>query len=216
MSTITIILLFTDFGKLIWGEKEASQKDVEKINYQFNLMNKRYEEYTIPDINSEIKDSGLGLVFVIKFIPQIEYRRKYIFDIGDSEYRNRVSLFIDPNDIFVFELIDNAGEIYNIKISEYDFIFNKFMILLCEYGVGEEFSYMRVFINSNLIIQNKFNFKINLSKITESNFSLAADITGKNNGALEVAYIIIRSMTLGATGRNSYFQHLNDRYAIFK
>ena len=125
-------------------------------------IEKKFEQFAIPELNSNIKDPGFAIVLVIEFLPQPQFRRKYIMDLGETEYKNRISLYLDPNNILTYELIDSVGSIVNTKIPSSEYEFDKFMILYCEYGISFQFSYFRIFINGRLIAQNKYIFKIRL------------------------------------------------------
>lgn len=210
----TIFVTISTLYYIIWGEKTASQKDINQLSNQLSSINKRFEDFTLPDLNSNQKDPGFSTAITLKLISQLQYRRKYIFDIAQTENRNRVSLYLDPNNIMIFELIDNVGSIYNVKISKDFYEYAEFMILYCEYGINDEFSYFRILINGKYKEQNKFKFKIELPVNLQKAMTLSADIFGKNNIAMEIAEYMVFSGTLGKQSRDGLFSYLGKKYNI--
>ena len=131
------------------------------------MLEKRFEEFIIPDLNSDKRYPGFSTCISLKLFSHKYLRRKYIFDYAQKENQNRISLFLDPNNNLVFEIIDNVGELNNVKIPSNEYSFNKDMVICCEYGIIDEFSFMRFFIDKRFIEQSKFRFKINLPNDVE-------------------------------------------------
>lgn len=186
----------------IWGDKPITQEDLK--NFKRDLDD-RFNEFTIPNYDSEESYPGVTVGLLVELIPQPQYRRKYIFDLAETLNKNRVSLFLDANNVLVFELIDNSGEIYNVKIPQKLYPFNKWIILYCEYGKTDEFSFLRIFVENKLIDQHKFKFKINLPINFQERMTIMADVLGKNNAVMKVAYNSVGHVTLGKTKRRGFF-----------
>jgi hypothetical protein len=207
ISFLLITLIPTSFTYFnIWekfsNNKTVTQKDILSLKKTFE---ERFQEFKIPDINSEAEYAGASVALVLALHHQPQVRRKYIFDIAESEVNNRLSLFLDANNVLVFELIDNIGEIYNVKMPSNSYEFDKFMMLYCEYGTTDEFSFLRVFKNNTILEQTKFKFKINLPRENQRQGTVMADINGQNNTAMTASFYAILKSTLGKTKRRGLF-----------
>ena len=148
--------IYNNIFSSISSQKETLNSFIDWQKQSQLDLERKFEHFAIPELNSNTKDPGFGIVLIIKFLPQSQFRRKYIMDLGETIDKNRISLYLDPNDILTYELIDSVGSIYNTKIPNSEYQFNKFMILYCEYGFSSNFSYFRIFVNGHLITQNKY------------------------------------------------------------
>lgn len=192
---IVVVVTFHGLYGILFNEKPITKTDIERL----------YEKFEVPDITSEASFPGSSITIVLKINEQKEKSRKYIFDLAEKENRNRISLFLDANNIMVFELIDRYGEIYNIKIAKNNFFFSEYNFLYCEYGTTEELSFLRVFIENKLIEQIKFKFKIDLPRELQQRLTIMSDWKGENNANLSIAYYAIIKGTLGSTHRRGYY-----------
>lgn len=162
----------------------------------------------MPDITSEVSFPGANIAMVVNITKQDEKRRKYFFDLAENVKTNRISLFLDANNNMVFELIDKFGEVYNIKIPPNMFPYNEYFFLCCEYGIAEEFSFLRVFIENRLVERSKFKFRIDLPKDLQKNLTIMSDLNGKNNSNLSVAFYSLSKCTLSNTKRRGYYNSI--------
>jgi hypothetical protein len=140
-TVIVVILALHDFYGVFFNEKPLTKTDIDWL----------FEKFEVPDITSEASFPGASIAMVLNINQQNEKRRKYFFDLAENTNTNRISLFLDANDIMVFELIDGFGEKYNVRIPPNIFPFNEYFFLYCEYGTTEELSFLRVFIENKLV-----------------------------------------------------------------
>ena len=73
-------------------------------------------------------------------------RPQYIFDVGDSLYKNRLSIFVDDNNVLKFELIDKFGEkfILSVKPGKGGFLFGERFRLWCEFGSSDHLALLQI------------------------------------------------------------------------
>lgn len=88
----------------------------------------KYEELT-----------GLSIKLILK-INKIQ-KENFIFDIGKNINYNRISLFVDNNNILTFRIIDKQGDKYQIKIKEGEngFHYGKEIYLSIEFGIAKDY-----------------------------------------------------------------------------
>ena len=177
-------------------------------------MERRFQAFQIPVVSSDLEFPGVGVSVVLKLIPQSVFRRKYILDLAKEFNRNRISLFLDANNIMTFELLDTIGETYNVKISPKEYEFNKWMMIHCEYGKSNEFSFMRIFINNKLVEQSKFRFKIELPDNLQKQMSLGSDISGTKGIGIEMTTYLVFGSTLTNRQRNNQFNFFQQHYGL--
>lgn len=201
----TVYITSVSVIKSIWGEEIATKDDTKSIE---DLINKRFNAFVIPDIESDLEYPGVTASIVFNLAEQSISRRKYIFDLADQPDRDRLSLYLDADNILIFQIVDNKGEIYNIKIPPKEYSFNKFMFLNCEYGTTEEFSFLRLFINNKLIEQRKFKFKISLPEDFKDHSTIMADIYGKNNTTMTVAFYSLSHVVFGKIKRSGFYNSI--------
>ena len=171
------------------------------------MLEKRFEEFIIPDLNSDKRYPGFSTCISLKLFSHKYLGRKYIFDYAQKENQNRISLFLDPNNNLVFEIIDNVGELNNVKIPSNEYSFNKDMVICCEYGIIDEFSFMRFFIDKRFIEQSKFRFKINLPNDVEKKIMFGYDISGNYGTIMTLHSCIAFKAILDKKTRDSLFAY---------
>jgi hypothetical protein len=208
----TIIVTFYSIHQIFFQDKPATKEDVLTMQ---DIFEKKFQEFAVPDINSNESYPGFNVIIVLKIIQQTENRRKYIFDIGESKTQNRASIFLDANNIMIFEVIDNSGEIYNVKISHNKFEFNEFISLFCEYGVKDDFSFLRIFIDNSLVEQTKYKFQVDFQKKYQTS-TFMADIAGENLSHTTTSFAALGKSTFGKNERDvihraieRYLSHFN-------
>ena len=198
ITVYTVIDIFSN-------DNSATKEDIINLKKTFE---QRFQEFSIPELNSETEYLGASVALVLALHPQQQLRRKYIFDIAESANRNRISLFLDANNNLVFELVDKIGEKYNIRMPSNSYEFDKFMMLYCEYGTTKEFSFLRVFKNNEILEQSKLKFSIEIPREVEEQSTIMADMYGKNNTAMTVSFYAVLKGTLGKTKRRGLFNSI--------
>lgn len=90
-------------------------------------------------------------------------RRKFIFDYGEKENKNRVSLYFDIHNNLIFRLINEHGETNSCIVPNTSYTFHEGVpfFIYCEAGSSSDYSYMRIRINDREISRNHVGFKTN-------------------------------------------------------
>ena len=191
----------------------SDKKEIELLSEKIDSL---FQKFTIPDDTTSAKFPGFSTHLVIKLFKQDVQRSKYIFDLGESLHKNRVSLYLDKSNILTYRLIDMWDEQYSVKIPEGNsgYSFNDFMYLNCEYGVTEFFSFMKIFIDGKLIEKSKYKFKIPLPTNIQGSMTLAADLSGLNNCKMEIAEYIVYKGTLDYSARKQMTTYLFNKYDL--
>jgi hypothetical protein len=206
---IPLFVAFHNFYYIFSNDKPVTKQDLDNFE-------KRFQAFQIPEDTSNKEYPGAEVIAVIKLFPQSQYQRKYIFDIGEARDKNRISLFLDANNIMVFELLDNNGEVYNVKISSDEYDFYKDMVIFCEYGTSNEFSFMQIFINNKLVEQTKFKFKIGLPVNLRGHTTIMGDIFGEKTTAMSISTYAITHITSGYLHRRGFFNNIKWLYKAEK
>jgi hypothetical protein len=203
ISIISIIGLVASLLQIfdwIAREEETNSQKIESI------IDEKFNEYTIPDLNSNDTLPGFTMFLALELDPQPLGRRKYFFDLAESDNKNRISLFLDPENRLVFELIDKYGEYYSLRILQYEYQLYQPTIFCCEYGMSDEYSFIRLFVDGRFIDQHKYKFKIDLPIDIAKTMSLWSDINGENGVSMELLGQMIYSGTMGKKKRDMQFK----------
>lgn len=139
--------------------------------------------------------------------------RKYLYDSGESENRNRISLYLDSKDNFVFEIIDRNG-IAHTKIAQnrfYNFDYNSLLFLIVEYGYNDLISYMRFKINTQTYGPEIFSepLPLDLDKLSENETYFAS--MSNNQGSSGNVVMTSRGRLLSDTQILAYMKAV-DQY----
>ncbi len=215
-----IVIIFTIISSFVI----FSSYGLEPKNYwseQFSQFNRKFDEFTVPDINSEERDRGMCIYLAIKFARLDSNRTLNIFNMFQPEDKISISIFIDQDDFLVFKLVDKLGNICRLAVPDSNYHYNELMSLQCEYGFISDFSYSRIFVNGILKKQEKYNFKITpdiTNSIKESKYDI---IFGKNfntpNGLdFIIKKFLIYYATMNKSGREQMFKHFYEEYGIGK
>ena len=141
---------------LIFAVLDTCKKDPEKGNKEI-IDNAKSESQKILSAIDAKNDPGenvtKGFSFYMVLSPNnmLPKGRKYILDYGESEDRNRLSVYFDADNNIIYRLINEIGEIQTCKISygQYTIQPQELFFIYCSCGVSENFSFMRIKINDS-------------------------------------------------------------------
>jgi len=178
---------------------ESNRVKHQNIEYNSNIQGSREDikslKYIIDTLSvdpAEKVNEGFALSGILTIHDVPENRRKFIFDFGESLYKNRVSLYLDNDNSIVLRVLDTYGETFSVK-AIHDFItFKKEAryFLYCDIGYTEEYSFIRIFLDDRQLARENFNSKIMLedSIATFKNLHIGSDLEGKNNGKFSISF----------------------------
>jgi hypothetical protein len=173
-------------------EKVRSDSSKKSLDSEINSL-KYMIDTSFEDPVLKVKN-GFSVSGILTIKSDTSHRRKFIFDTGESLYKNRISLYLDPGDNLILRLIDNNGETFSVtrKINFITFKINARYFIYCDVGTSENYSFMRIFLDDREVARQNFNSSINIK--SEEDFkgiSLGSDIEGENNGNFEMSFLSI-------------------------
>jgi hypothetical protein len=141
---------------------------------------------------------GISFQTLIKLnnVSVLENHRKYIFDFGQIN-GSRLSLYLSPDGIFTFSFLDAHGEPNLIKspIGNGGVPFGKFFYLVCELGIDDQSTVMRMIIDDKEFKSDKLPFKIDLGGIDIPGGVVGADLNGENGSSFDMVRLFVFSKT---------------------
>lgn len=170
---LIVLLLFVVFLKEcndeIVGENhdEVARKTSYNIDSIKNEQRKWREESGLLSDPCEIAGSGFSFYLVLEYSEISDLRRKFLFDLGESEHFNRISLYFDLDNNIIFRIIDKNGESFICKAPRSSYIFNPNapFIIYADCGTSFTYSYMRLLISGQEVFRNSSDSEIDfLSK----------------------------------------------------
>lgn len=135
----------------------------------------------------EEKLPGFAAYAVLRIYDVPEFHRKYIFDFGSADGKSRAAFYLSASDQFTFLLTDIRGESYplEIKLGHGGIPIDKFIMLICEAGVDEGSTVLRVSVNGKEIQRRKLAFQVNLGERKWGpGTTVGANAIGQSNGVL--------------------------------
>jgi hypothetical protein len=142
---------------------------------------------------------GVSFQTLIKLtnVSASENHRKYIFDLGQIK-ESRLSLYISPDGIFTYSLLDARGEQHHIKapIGNGGVPFGKFFYLLCEIGIDGQSTVMRMMIDGKEFKSDRIPFKVDMGAISVRGGAVGADLNGENCASFDMVRLMVLSTTM--------------------
>jgi hypothetical protein len=135
------------------------------------------------------KDELAGLPgFSLHAAMQIHHRPadrpQYMFDFGTPE-RERLSVYISPNDVFTVSFAERADEPHrlHVHLGGSDGIpLDQLFHLDCDLAVANEATFLRVFVNAKEVGSMQLPLKANVGALDISNGQIGTDLNGQNGG----------------------------------
>lgn len=160
---------------------------------------------------------GFSWYNVINIIPEPRSRRQYIFDWVTSEGA-RAAFFLDPSGRFVFDIADIHGSSYqaNIALGRDGIPVGKFILLICQIGVGSNYSFFHVIVNGKEVQHRDLSFPIDLGRENWDKGNIGSDLNGENNANFEMAeMVILAPLTMDDDDIKKLTESVRARYKIF-
>ena len=155
---------------------------------------------------------------------KLENKNNFLFDFGRDAIRNRVSVFIDPDNHLTLRVIDDDKRDYLIKIEEnsYGFQYEKECFLCFEIGVSKDTTMISLEIDGkyfrDIILDNiklNTNFIFDHTGRIHFNFVLATDIELDERANFDFSIFAIHKTRLNfedkAQLRNYYWYGTDER-----
>lgn len=180
-----------EIKKEIIDSRTENNKHIEK------LLNEFRKDLKVNIDKSEKSLDGFSLHTIIEFHNKNLQRRQYIFDFGDLNH-DRYSGYLDKNDNICFRIIDSQSESYTIKLSKdkINKLFEKFYYLNFELGLSENYSVLKIYINGREQVRQTFDYRVEIKSFDKVKGKIGANISGSENGAFTMAYMLIYKKTL--------------------
>lgn len=109
-----------------------------------------------------VTKNGFSFYLILEYSEVTDFRRKFLFDLGESEQFNRVSLYFDIDNNIIFRIIDKNGESFICKAPRLAYVFNPNspFIIYADCGTSQGYSFMRLLINGQEVFRNSSNSEI--------------------------------------------------------
>lgn len=169
-------------------------------HYTFDDVLEALHHHYVSNFSGPVDAPGLSLFAIVGLIGECEKGDEYLFDLGQSEEKNRISIVRRSNDVITFSVIDalSLRHLQDIRISD-----------LCEKerffcGIHvthtESFTLILLEINGSYVGQHQVSggdlaFEYPLPVV------LAADMRGMNSGAMLLGEFIFRGLSLAIAER---------------
>lgn len=166
LSTLFLIAtIWNDFN----NERKEESNSLNSNKFQETILNK------LDSKNDPYHENNQGFSFYLALSTNeiVELRRKFIFDFGESENSNRISLYFDSENNLIFRIIDKNGEFNICKVpsNSYNFYPNTPFFIYCDCGFSPSYSFMRLRINDRELYRSGGSSKIEFisSKFLDTN-----------------------------------------------
>ena len=131
-----------------------------------------------PDIDT-IAYPGFSIIMGLVIKKNLSTRRAFIYDYGNSRYKDRVSIYLNQSNELVFRIFDLLGDPYTVLIQQGkgEFELDRAMFLAFEYGENADSSFIRVLVNASEVGRANLGKRLELSitKTKVGDFILGAD-----------------------------------------
>lgn len=123
--------------------------------------------------------------------------------------KDRISLYLDKEDNLCFRVIDRNSETYTLKIPHSEKVaLNKLYYLNFEVGIGEKHSFLKFFVNGQLVEKTEIDHAIALSPIDLKGAVIGADLNGNNSAKFDFGEELIFQKTMTSEQRHEVSKFL--------
>jgi hypothetical protein len=196
----------------------ATRDDIDSI---LSAQLKNLTLFSVPEFSQSYP--GYSFQMMIYLEKQKTKRRKFIFDSGEFQDRNRISLYLDENNNLCFRIIDQNKESHTLVVPEGKdtFRFDELMFLVCEYVIIGNKSLMKIFVNLKDIGNIELPFNLQLaSEINLKNTNIGCDLKGENCCSFVISTFSNGRKTLTTNQKiaffnavKKYFESVNAKWA---
>jgi len=152
-------------AKEVTVEKYYEEHDA-KMEAGFNII---YEHLGITIDSDSVRDTlkypgySINLLGIVQSNPFA--RRAYLMDRGETEYRNRISLYLNERNDLSLGIRDGVGDVYTLTLPYEDI--NQYLdttiLLTAEYGEKEGTSFLWILVNAEEIKRLDFERNLHLA-----------------------------------------------------
>jgi len=160
---------------------------------------------------------GFAAYAVVRIYDIPEFRRKYIFDFGTQASKARAAFYLSASDQFTFALTDARGETYplEVKLGQGGIPIDRFIMLLCEAGVDEDMTILRVSVNGKEILRRVLSFPVDLGdRKWGPGSALGANAIGQENGIFMLAELGAWAETFSKDDTAKMLKNVTDFYKL--
>lgn len=192
-STFTFSIPYNEIGigKFKYNDVRRAGGKFGQANFGKFLNNEWPKIRKKRDVKPEEIVESYTYISLIKLKDTALNRVKFIFDLGEEQNKNRLSLYVNENNDLIFRAIDkktNKDSItikYNPKIFERSWIFN------CQYGLGKDFTILRLYLNNSLVGERRITRRLQIDHLDllSNDMLLGSDLSRKNGGFFDLVFL---------------------------
>jgi len=196
-----------------WPRETALDK---KINRILGLLEKNENKET------QISLPGFSLQALISIHNPKTQGRQYIWDVG-TEKGARESVYVSPDGLFTYAIVDNKGELYEIRSSlgSGGVPDDEVIYLACQLGITGTGTILSVVVNGKTVATREFPVRIELDLRNAPGGRIGGTISDSNFGSFALYWLafyprtlLVKEMKQHAIAAKSYHPGVN--YSIWK
>jgi hypothetical protein len=160
---------------------------------------------------------GFAAYAVLRVYDVPEFRRKYVFDFGMQDSKARAAFYLSASDQFTFVITDVRGESYplEVKLGQGGVPIDKFIMLLCEAGIDDDTTILRLSVNGKEIERRRLSFAVDLGdRKWGAGSALGANAIGQNNGVFMLAELGAWGETFSNEDTSKMLKNVTDFYKL--
>jgi Domain of unknown function (DUF4263) len=143
---------------------------------------------------------GISIFAVVRFQRGVPGRRRYFLDTADAQSQSRCSVYLDEADNLSFEVTGREGVPLVAKmVGGAQPAFDRFYLAGFEYGASDELTVLQLRLDDELITEQRGVRQGGVSPslpLSQDAMTIGADLAGQNNGAFDLAELVIYSKLL--------------------
>jgi hypothetical protein len=161
----------------------------------------------------ETKLPGFVTFGVMRLYDTPEFRRRYVYEFVTSDGA-RASFYLSASSVFTFALTDVRGEPYplEVKIGTNGIPIDKVVALLCEAGLENNSTKIRIIVNEKEVASRNIGFKLNLGKMDWRPGSLGSSLGGKQGGVFLLSEFGIYGSTMTSSEIHALTENVRKFY----
>jgi hypothetical protein len=144
--------------------------------------------------------AGISIFAVVRFQRGVPGRRRYFLDTADTQSASRCSVYLDEGDNLTFEATGREGAPLVAKTAEGGhFAFDRFYLAAFQYGASDDRTVLEVRLDDAVITEQRALGRLGVNPslpLSPEAMTIGADLTGRNNGAFDLAELCIYSRVI--------------------
>jgi hypothetical protein len=180
------VLGFTVF--LGWPRKSAIELNVERALAILERNEKQDKQISLP---------GFSLQALISLHHPKTFGRQYVWDVGTREGA-RESVYISADGLFTFAIVDNKGELYEVRsqLGSDGVPTDEVIYLACQVGISGTDTILSIVVNGKTVAIREFPVRLELDLRNAPGGRIAGDITDSNFGTFALYWLAFYNRTL--------------------